>query len=237
MVEFAKFVYTPAGLADATLAICASRAGGVGILNGELTSAVPAWCRALETLAQHSRSPFGVKLDTVDDSIGAAVRAQVGRGLGWLIVDAEILPDLGQLIAEVRGAGVRVLAEIKSAGAVGSASTPRIDGLMLKGNEAGGFVGEDSSFILLQKCRQVTRLPLYVRGGVTPHVAAACAAVGVAGAALDSQMLLMPEARSGSALRALLEHLSGSETLATTLRALRAVWMTARSRSLGLNVT
>jgi hypothetical protein len=36
MIRFEKFVYTPAGSNDVTLAIAACRAGGVGILNAEL---------------------------------------------------------------------------------------------------------------------------------------------------------------------------------------------------------
>jgi NAD(P)H-dependent flavin oxidoreductase YrpB (nitropropane dioxygenase family) len=214
MVDFTKFVYTPAGFADATLAICATRAGGVGILNGELTSNLPALLDALERLATNTRAPYGVKLDTLSDSLCAAVRAYAQQGLRWLIIDAEILGDCATLIAEVRGAGVRVLAEITSAEWADSPLTRLADGLMLKGNEAGGFVGEDSSFILLQKCRQLTRLPLYVRGGITPHVAAACAAIGVAGGALDSQLLLMDEAALPDTLRTLIGNLSGSETLA-----------------------
>ena len=34
-----------------------------------------------------------------------------------------------------------------------------VDGLVLKGHEAGGFVGEDSTFVLLQKWIGATSLP------------------------------------------------------------------------------
>ena len=47
-----------------------------------------------------------------------------------------------------------------------------VDALLLKGNEAGGLVGEDSSFILLQKWLGRTELPIYLRGGMTPQVRA-----------------------------------------------------------------
>ncbi len=214
MVEFTKFVYTPAGSADATLAICASRAGGVGVLNGELASDLPALLQALESLASHARAAYGIKVDAVSDSLFSAVRRHAGLGLQWLIVDAEILTGCAALIAQIRGTGAKVLVEVRSADWTETALSPFCDGLMIKGNEAGGFVGEDSSFILLQKWRQRTRLPLYVRGGITPHVAAACAAVGVAGGALDSQLLLMSEVRLPDTLSTLIGHLSGSETVA-----------------------
>ena len=214
MVDFVKFVYTPAARADAALAICACRAGGVGILNGELSTDENAFLRALDDLARSAAAVFGAKLDAYSPRIGAAIRAHAAHGLGWLIVDAEILSDCRPLIEAVRPLGVQVLAEVKSADWDPVALAGAADGLMLKGNESGGFVGEESSFILLQKWRQRTRLPLYVRGGLTPHVAAACATVGVLGGALDSQLLLMDEARLPPSLAALIRNLSGSETQA-----------------------
>jgi hypothetical protein len=113
----------------------------------------------------------------------------------------------------LRRAGVKVLAEVRTPDA-GGVPIDGIDGLLLKGNESGGFVGEDSSFILLQKWLGRTTLPLYVRGGLTPHVAAACSAVGVAGGVLDSQLLLMDEAELPDAVQTLIGNLSGSETVA-----------------------
>jgi acyl transferase domain-containing protein/NAD(P)H-dependent flavin oxidoreductase YrpB (nitropropane dioxygenase family)/NAD(P)-dependent dehydrogenase (short-subunit alcohol dehydrogenase family) len=213
MFEFTKFVFTPAGYADAALAIAACRAGGVGVLNGELASNSAAVVAALDQLAANARAPYGLKLDALSDGLAAAARAHANQDLKWLIVDAEILSACEALIADVRRAGVRVLAEVKSADWPASALAS-CDGLLIKGNESGGFVGEDSSFILLQKWRQRTRLPLYVRGGITPHVAAACATIGVAGGVLDSQLLLMDEVRLPDALRTLLGNLSGSETIA-----------------------
>ena len=199
---------------DATLAICACRAGAVGIINGELSTDPQAMRAALETLAQKARAPFGVKLDACGEALRDMLVAYAARGMRWLILDAELLEACGTLINQLRGQGVKLLVEVKTADWNDSALTPWADGLMLKGNEAGGFVGEDSSFILLQKWLPRTRLPLYVRGGMTPHVAAACAAVGVAGGVLDSQLLLMTEARLPVALRVLVGNLSGSETQA-----------------------
>ena len=213
MVEFVKFVYTPAGLPDASLAICASRAGGVGILNGELTADAPALLAALDSLAANAGTPYGLKLDSINGVLAAAARSHFDRGMRWLILDAELLGHCGELIADARRAGVSVLAEVKSA-EWGEAALAACSGVIVKGNEAGGFVGEDSSFILLQKWLLRTSLPLYVRGGVTPHVAAACAAQGVAGGVLDSQLLLMDEIRLPEVLATLISRLSGSETIA-----------------------
>ena len=216
MAEFTKLVFSPAGWADPALAIAACRAGGIGVLNGELVADATVLVDALDRLAHNTGTSYGLKLDSLGADLAAALRAHTERSgrLHWLILDAELLGADAAFVAGMRQLGVRVLVEVKSADWSDAALRAGVDGLLIKGNEAGGFVGEDSSFILLQKWRQRTQLPLYIRGGLTPHVAAACAAVGVAGGVLDSQLLLMDEVRIPRALRTQLGNLSGSETVA-----------------------
>ncbi|MEO5882823.1 MAG: beta-ketoacyl synthase N-terminal-like domain-containing protein, partial [Caldimonas sp.] len=213
MSDFVKFVLAPAGLRGASLAISGSRAGGVGVLNAELAGDFDSVLPELATLAAHARGPFGLKLDRLEAEQVEALRPFVSRGFGWLILDLECLSSCADAIWELRRAGLKVLAEVRTPDADG-APLDAIDGLLLKGNEAGGFVGEDSSFILLQKWLGRTDLPLYLRGGLTPHVAAACSAVGVAGGMLDSQLLLMDGVELPDGLRSLIGNLSGSETVA-----------------------
>jgi acyl transferase domain-containing protein/NAD(P)H-dependent flavin oxidoreductase YrpB (nitropropane dioxygenase family)/NADP-dependent 3-hydroxy acid dehydrogenase YdfG len=212
--EFLKLVYTPAGLRDVALAVAACRADGVGVLNAELESDSARILGELDLIARKVRGGYGVKLDAIDEILSAGIRDHAHRGLGWLILDAEIVPACEGLIADLRHTGVKVLAEIKTPRWPDRPLDKIVDGLVLKGNETGGFVGEDSSFILLQKWRKQTDLALYVRGGLTPQVAAACSAVGVAGGVLDSQVLLLEELRLPEALRSLLGNLAGNETVA-----------------------
>ncbi len=213
MPDFVKFVLAPAGLRGAALAIAGSRAGGVGIVNAEIEDDFSVVLDELTTLATHARGSFGLKLDRLDAQRADALFPFVSRGLTWLIIDRASLTTSAAAIGSLRRAGVKVLAELLDADS-GEAPPDRIDGLLIKGNEAGGYVGEDSSFILLQKWLGRTELPLYLRGGLTPHVAAACSAVGVAGGVLESQLLLMDEVALSPALRTLLGNLSGSETVA-----------------------
>lgn len=214
MSDFITFVFTPAGLGDPTLAIAASRAGAVGIYNAELDADPGQVVASLERLARHAHGGFGVKLDAVDEAVAAGLRALAPRGLGWVIVGADLVVPQQALLEELRRFGVRVLAEVRTAAPLPASTAAQIDGVLVKGNESGGFVGEDASFILLQKWLQRGGLPLYLRGGLTPHVAAACSAVGVAGGVLESQLLLLDEVRLPDALRALIGNLAGSETVA-----------------------
>lgn len=214
MSDFTIFVLTPAGWGDPALAIAACRAGAAGILDAELATDGARTIVALDRLAQHARTGYGIRLSTVDAPLAACLQAHAGHGLAWLIVDPALAQAQPALLTSLRAAGVQVLAEVLTPAPLPAGLEAQLDGLWIKGNEAAGFVGEDASFILLQKWLGRTALPLYVHGGLTPHVAAACAAVGVAGGVLDSQLLLLDELRLPETLRQLIGNLSGSETVA-----------------------
>jgi acyl transferase domain-containing protein/NAD(P)-dependent dehydrogenase (short-subunit alcohol dehydrogenase family) len=216
MSNFNKLVYTPAGFEHVGLAISACRAGAVGIVNAELGADADLLGKQLDQMERLARKPYGVKLGLGAAALAPEVEARLSSTrLRWLIIDSQAVPQLSTLVAEARRAGVTVLAEV----AVRPDDAPadclgRVDGVVLKGNEAGGFVGEDASFILLQKWLGRTSLPLYLRGGLTPHVAAACSAAGMAGGVFDAQLLLLDESGLPDATRAALSNLSGSETVA-----------------------
>jgi len=107
-----------------------------------------------------------------------------------------------------------VLAEIRHLSCPGVVlDETTVDGLVLKGNESGGFVGESSSFVMLQKWRNATALPLYLRGGLTPQVAAACQGVDIAGGVLDSQVLLLEESPFAPTLASLVAICPGPRRL------------------------
>jgi acyl transferase domain-containing protein/NAD(P)H-dependent flavin oxidoreductase YrpB (nitropropane dioxygenase family)/NAD(P)-dependent dehydrogenase (short-subunit alcohol dehydrogenase family) len=214
MNEFKKFVYTPAGYNDASLAIAACRAGGIGILNAELSADSDKLLEQFALLSVHARNPFGIKVDTPQKALLSAAAASVDQGFSYLIVDELVLASLATEIKRLRKLGVTVLVEVTNAHTDAATLEKQVDGLMVKGYEAGGFVGEGSSFILLQKWSAKTGLPLFVRGGITPHVAAACSAVGAKGGVLESQVLLLKDSPLSERLSSFIGNLSGNETIA-----------------------
>ncbi len=214
MTIFKKFVYTPAGFYDVTLAIAACRAGGIGIFNTELCPDFDLISNQLDFLAQKTSSEFGLKLDCRNKQLLDAALSYSQNGLKWLILDCDIISACRKSLIKLREKGIRILAETKTCKCGDESFVEIVDGLVLKGNEAGGFVGENSSFILLQKWFKQTDLPLYIHGGLTPHVAAACSALGVAGGVFDTQVLLLEESPLAQTLRPFFENLSGNETIA-----------------------
>lgn len=214
MTRFVSFALAPTGFRHCALAIGACRAGGIGIINGELESDGVVLARELAEVSAKVKSAYGIKLDHIDETLDRALRLHARDGLlRWVILDVALVPSVRELVAALRAAGVRVLAEVTTPDWPGESLDDVLDGLWIKGNEAGGFVGEEASFILIQKWLKRTQSPLYVRGGVTPHSAAACAAAGLAGGVLDSQLLLLDVLGLAETLDPLLKNLSGSETV------------------------
>ncbi len=214
MHTFQTLVFTPVGSHDPSLAIAATRAGAIGVFDAELGTPAAAWHAGLSALVRAGCNGFGIKLASLHDADVPVLTAFAAQGLRWVLLGATAVGIQLPAVRQLRAAGLAVMAEVLAPGWPQVALDDEVDALLLKGNEAGGFVGEDASFILLQKWLGRTHLPLYVRGGLTPAVAAACHAVGVTGGVLDAQVLLLDEAHLPDAAQALLASLSGNETVA-----------------------
>ena len=204
-------VLTPPG-ADAALAIAATRAGAVGALDLEYTTDPTAIADALARLARFAPG-FGILVradDALPDQLALAkpTRVILAGGDG---------PELADHIRTLRAAGAQVWREAVSLAEAVRGAELGADGVILKGHEAGGRVGADTSFVLVQKWRQHAdrqeqKLPFWVRGGIGPHTTAACLAAGARGVVLDSQVLLARESPLSEAARRRVAGLDGSET-------------------------
>ena len=89
----------------------------------------------------------------------------------------------------------------------------KADGLIAKGNEAGGWVGQETTFILLQRLASQVSLPVFAQGGIGIHTVAACYAAGAAGVVLDSQLLMTHESQLPEEVKQSIAHMDGSETM------------------------
>ncbi|MCS3532936.1 type I polyketide synthase [Chryseobacterium sp. JUb7] len=86
-------------------------------------------------------------------------------------------------------------------------------GIIIKGNEAGGLVGYESTFVLFQRViKEIKTIPVWVQGGIGPHTAAAAKALGATGVILDSQLAMFPESSVSKEVKELCSKLNGTET-------------------------
>ncbi|TDB82921.1 SDR family NAD(P)-dependent oxidoreductase [Actinomadura sp. KC216] len=87
-------------------------------------------------------------------------------------------------------------------------------GLIARGSEAGGRVGELTSFVLLQRLMAdpAVDVPVYSAGGIGTHTAAAAVAGGAAGVVLDVQLALVREMDLPADVASALAAMDGGET-------------------------
>ena len=206
--SFQIIALTAAGVADTRLVLAADRAGCLGILNAEL-GALP--YAALESLSGRTRAPYGLKIASIDDEAVARLESYLPTGLGWLVLDAPLALGRPELVPRLLRSGLRVIVEMTEWDDRLAALSGH-HGLQVKGHEAGGLVGEETSFILLQKALDRQSAPVFVRGGLGMQGTAAVRAVGAAGVVLDDQLLLLKESSVAGALQAPLKDFSGLET-------------------------
>ncbi|MFF9653434.1 SDR family oxidoreductase [Streptomyces sp. NPDC014622] len=202
----------PFGVASARFTAAAARAGGLGVL--DLTGDARSAREQLGLATEWARCGFGVRL---------------GDGSG---IPASDLPACVHTVVLVAGAtvnaadfpGRRVLAEVTSGAQARAAVAAGAHGLIARGHEAGGRVGELSTFVLLQQLLADAshRLPVWACGGIGAHTAAAAVAGGACGVVLDTQTALLAEAELPAEITGALVGLDGSETVVEDgLRVLR----------------
>ncbi|WP_187807325.1 type I polyketide synthase [Aquipseudomonas alcaligenes] len=185
----------------------------MGVLDLELGSV--AALEQLELLIRHvGTGGFGVRLGHFDPLLAEHLAQAMPEALRLLVLGREQWSEWQAWLAKLPAPGPLLLLELSDNEPLDATIASRLNGLLLKGYEAAGFVGESSSFILAQHWRATSDLPLYLRGGITPHTAAAAALAGFAGVALDSQVLLLQESPVATELQPHLRSLSGSETQA-----------------------
>ncbi|HEU4423922.1 MAG TPA: beta-ketoacyl synthase N-terminal-like domain-containing protein, partial [Pilimelia sp.] len=187
----------------------ATGGGGLGVL--DLAGGNHWALRALTLAARWSSEPIGVRVAAGCTATVADVE-RAGNGRVDLVV---LTHDAPWPIAEI-APRYRVLVEVTSRDEAREAAAAGAHGLIARGMEAGGRVGELSSFVLLQQLvadDTLAGVPVWIAGGVGPRTAAACVTGGAAGVVLDSQLALMPESDLPDDVMATVRRMDGSETV------------------------
>ncbi|MEV7983431.1 beta-ketoacyl synthase N-terminal-like domain-containing protein, partial [Streptomyces sp. NPDC086519] len=200
---------TPFGEPDARLATAVCAAGGLGVL--DLGRGDRRTLEALARLRRAAPGPYGVRI-----AAGCALTpdALTPDGPGPAPDTVVRAADAPWTIAEL-APRTRVLAEVTDLAGARAAVAAGAHGLIARGAESGGLVGELSTFVLLQQLLAADELevPVWAAGGIGAHTAAAAVAGGAAGVVLDSQLALLAESRLPEATAAALRSFDGSETV------------------------
>jgi len=211
--DFKLLGLTPLGFLDPAIAIATSRAGGIGVLNLECVRDERAAVAAIVKLALYAGSECGIKIEGNADGLLAKLIPQLPEPVKMVILTATDRRRLERAVHALHERGVKVLLEATNLEQAKAGEAGGVDGLIAKGNESAGWVGEETTLILLQRLLAQTRLPVWAQGGVGLHTAAACYVAGAAGVVLDSQFLLTRESLLPEAIKAQIARAEGGETI------------------------
>ncbi len=210
---FDFIVVTPTGLPDPALAIAASRAGALGVLDLQFVSDTARALSAVEILARQARGRCGIKIDSraspFSDRILSALSDHVSVAILSPIDPTRVVDCVGAL----RDRHLTVLLEAVTETEARLGAAAGVDGLIAKGHESGGRVGEETTFILLQRLLGATSVPVWAQGGIGVHSTAACLAAGAAGVVLDAQLALTRESTLPPEVKTAIARLDGAETV------------------------
>lgn len=198
----------PCGRPNPALVAAAGRAGGRGLLDVADPAALPALAA---DVARRCAEPYWLRPGPQVEP--AAVAALLGGHQvdgGPRPIEAVVVPS--DAVAAWAAAGPwTVLAQVTSRAEAAAAVEAGAHGLVASGCEAGGRVGVTEAFVLFQQVIDLG-VPVWSRGGIGLHTAAAVVAGGGAGVVLDGQLGLLREAGLDLDARTALEAMDGSET-------------------------
>ncbi len=217
MFEF--IVMCPTGSPDAAVPIAGSRAGALGVVNLELAVDLDAGLAQLRRLCALGHGRCGALLDG-QDTLEVVIDASL-QGLDTVMLANTPVEELSRLVKLAHGAQLRACVVATRLDEALAAQAAGADGVIAKGHEAGGWIGEEGSFVLSQRLLATLATPVFIHGGIGLHTVAAAYVSGAAGAVLDAQLLLARESPLPDGLRRTLSGIDGSETatLGTSLGA------------------
>src|SRR5271157_3477984 len=200
---------TPQGLDSSALVIAADRAGALAILN---YTGQDVRDRAIRRMQEFKVRSYAIRVQPHEVCQGWL--DQAGENLVAVVCSNPGTPEqLKNACTRIHAASRRALCEVTSLAQAEAALDAGGDGLIAVGHEAGGRVGTDSAFILLQTILARTDRPVWIRGGIGPRVAAGCVAAGATGVVLEGAILLARESPLGEQARMRLGVWDGSEPM------------------------
>lgn len=213
MQPFQLTALTPPGLLDPSIAIAASRAGGIGILDLEYVQDERAARAAIVRLARYAQNACGIRLDSQSGEFVAGVMSDLPEQVKVVTLTPGCHQDLRQQVQTFRTHNLTILLETTCLEQALFGEEVGVDGLIAKGHEAGGRVGEETTFILLQRLLARVSLPVWAQGGIGLHTVVACYAAGATGVLLDGQLALTRESPLPEVVKAVIARMDGSETI------------------------
>ena len=197
--------YNPPGLQDISLIRAVTAAGGIGLVDLERLNQ-----QESEKLLQNSLSEFtsffGVRVSNREQLDLVLKLHNDSFPLIFVIGDFQLTKsDLNKVSKK----SIVLLAEVISLKEAYEKKWAQT--FIVKGNEAAGRVGDETSFILTQQFADAG-LPFIIQGGVGLYTAPAIIGIGAKGVLLDSQLYLTPESPLSNNAKEFIGKLDATDT-------------------------
>ncbi|HMQ26437.1 MAG TPA: nitronate monooxygenase, partial [Acidimicrobiales bacterium] len=200
---------SPGERPDPAVVVGLVRAGALDVLDLGRDATIAG--AALAEVTRGTDVAFGVRVPEGAEHDPAALPDAVDT-----VVLAAVPADPADATAEVgrwAAGGRRVLVEVRTPTEADAAVAAGVAGLIAKGAESGGRIGDLTAYVLLQDLVARTDLPVWSQGGIGRHTAAAAVAGGATGVVVDAQLALVRESTLPAAVRHAVGAMDGSETV------------------------
>jgi acyl transferase domain-containing protein len=169
-------------------AACRARAFGIIDLYADPNADVE---RLSAQITRLTSQPFGLRVAATELARQSWFSREIkGLTAVCLVVDGGDTESWGERVQAIKRQGWIAIAEVNTPSGIRQATRDGFSGLIVGGK---GVSGLDSSLGLLRAARAEGILPVWVRGGIGPSVAAGCMTAGAAGVVLDDALLLARE--------------------------------------------
>ena len=199
------FAYNPPGLLDTSLIKAVVNAGGIGLVNLERLHQ-----QESEEIIQKCLTEFsgfiGIRLTDIKQLNLVMELHTESFPIILVISDFQLAKSDLNRIAKKPFVLLAEVISLKEA-----YEKKWAQAFIVKGNEAAGRVGDETSFILTQQFADAG-LPFLIQGGIGLYTAPAIIGVGAKGVVLDSQLYLTPESPLSNNAKEFIEKLDATDT-------------------------
>ncbi|MHA2232820.1 MAG: nitronate monooxygenase, partial [Candidatus Hodarchaeales archaeon] len=194
--------YNPPGIDDPSLAITVSQSGGIGLIDLEGLKRETGLA-VLEQMAEKVEK-WGVRISS-QEHLSILLETQLTVPIIVIAYDID-----NSALARLNAKGGTLLAEVVSLQE--AQAKEWADAYLAKGCEAGGRIGEETSFLLCQQFSQAGFV-FALQGGIGLYTAASAFVGGASAIVLDGQLYLTSESPIPSSTKEFLSKIEETDTV------------------------
>ena len=205
-------------ISDSTLVAAVSNAGGLGIL---ATWNLPdrLTLKEIDKVRHLTDKPFGVNVAATHSSYDFSRKARLLAEEGIQIVTTGRGDPNIPAISILKEQGIKVLPVVASVKQAISLENKGADAIIASGLEAGGHVGNITTFTLVPQVVDSVQIPVVAAGGIgDARGFVAALALGASGIQMGTRFIATPESIAPLDLKRRILQASAEDTVVTTMR-------------------